>query len=121
MTDDSLGRMIANGRQVRWLCMICEQTGQVDLNAVLAAKGPDFSFANRRPPCRYCPGRVRFVDKTSIWPRRLDTISSKDPDWWAFEEAEKKRLTALGWRLAVGSWIDPEGLTPTERRARKGD
>ena len=91
--------------------------GDVDLQRMISAKGPDFSLANRRPFCPLCPGRVRFIDCSSAWPRTLDTISSRDDAWWRFNEEEKRRVMALGWDLKDGHWHDPDGRPGWRRRS----
>lgn len=108
--------LIEKQAKVFWRCLVCEGTGPVDLQAVLAAKGPAFSLVNRRPRCRKCPGRVKFMDQTRHWPAPLDTITDRDDAWWDFNDAERRRLQAAGWTLKMGHWADPDGLLPWERK-----
>ena len=77
--------------------------------AVAAALGPNATLGNRRPRCRLpgCPGRVRFLDANSFWPLALDTITEGDAVWWTFEDLERARLIALGWRMVMGKWVAP--------------
>ena len=112
LTPDSLADLIARRRKIRWRCEVCRTHGDVDLTKVHAAMGDDFTFTNRRPRCRLCPGRVLFFDHTSMWPRRLDTIDEKHDGWWAYNDAERTRLEALGWSIYMGEWIRPGQKNP---------
>ena len=114
--DATLSGLVKRQAKVRWMCPVCETNGDVDLTAMLAAKGPDFSLSNRRPPCPLCPGRVRFADWSSMWPVDLDTLTDREDAWWAYQEQERKRLMALGWTLRMGHWIDPDGKASWERK-----
>ena len=113
--DATLGGLVKRQAKVRWMCPVCEANGDVDLPALLTAKGPDYSLADRRPSCHLCPGRVRFVFWSSMWPVELDTITDRAAAWWSFQEAERNRLMALGWTLHMGHWIDPDGKASWER------
>lgn len=113
--DATLGALVKRGAKVRWMCPVCETNGDVDLPALLAAKGADFSLSNRRPSCPLCPGRVRFALWSSMWPVDLDTITDRDDAWWAYQEQERRRLHALGWTLRMGHWLDPDGKASWER------
>lgn len=125
MTHETVSAMIERGAKIQWECEVrpIGHGGPADLQAIARAKGDDFTLANRRSPCRIpgCPGRVRFMDRTSIWPRQLDTINERDSDWWDYSAAEKERLYALGWWLEMGKWqpppapvygLGPDGKTP---------
>lgn len=115
MTAETVGSMIERGAKIIWECEVVriEHGGPVDLAAVARAKGEDFTLANRRPVCRVegCPGRVRFLDKTSTWPRQVDTITDMDRIWWDYTAAENERLKALGWWLEMGKWRPPPAPT----------
>lgn len=113
--DATLGALAQRRAKVRWMCAVCETNGDVDLAALVAAKGPEFSLSNRRPSCPLCPGRVRFADWSSMWPVDLDTITDRDDAWWAYQEQERRRMSALGWTLRLGHWIDPDGRAPWQR------
>lgn len=99
--------LIAAGAVVHWRCEVCRASGPVDLAAVMAARGPGFSLADRRPPCRLCPGRVLFEDRSRVYHRPLDTLPLDDPAVWAFYDAERARLYSLGWRVVMGKWVAP--------------
>lgn len=111
MSHETVSAMIERGARIKWECEVkpIGHGGDADLHAIAKAMGGDFALANRRPPCRIpgCPGRVRFVDMSSAWPRKLDTIDERDAAWWAYTEAEKKRLFAMGWWLEMGKWQPP--------------
>jgi len=106
----TIAQILTRGGRACWLCLVCRAQGPVDLAAVAAALGPDATLANRRPRCRVagCPGRVRFLDANSFWPLSLDTITDRHPAWWAFNDQERARLIALGWRMVMGKWISPD-------------
>lgn len=103
--------MIERGAKIRWECEVSPlaHCGATDLNAIARAKGGDFTLANRRPACRIpgCPGRIRFMDKSYVWPRQVDTIDERYAAWWDYSAAEKERLYALGWWLEMGKWQPP--------------
>ncbi|MGH6979022.1 MAG: hypothetical protein ACRED4_07005 [Brevundimonas sp.] len=108
---ETVSAMIERGAEIQAECEVkaVGHSGPADLHAIAKARGGDFTLANRRPSCRIagCPGRVRFVDMSSAWPRKLDTISDKDDAWWAYNAAEKARMEALGWWMQMGKWQPP--------------
>lgn len=108
---ETVSAMIERGARIKWECEVkpIGHGGDADLHAIAKTKGGHFTLANRRAPCRIpgCPGRVRFVDMSSAWPRKVDTIDERDPAWWDYTEAEKRRLYALGWWLEMGYWQPP--------------
>lgn len=108
---ETVKAMIERGASIRAECEVSpiSHSGPADLHSIARSKGGDYTLNNRRPPCRVpgCPGRVRFVDATSMWPRSLDTITDRDAAWWAYCEAERARLYALGWWLEMGKWKPP--------------
>lgn len=110
----TVAQVMARGGKACWRCSVCQGQGPVDLVAVAAALGPDATLGNRRPRCRVpgCPGRVRFLDANSVWPLPLDTITDADDAWWTFDDQERARLTALGWRVHMGKWVAPDPVTP---------
>ena len=107
---ETVSSMIDRGARIRWECEVRfpGHSGDVNLSAIAQAKGGAFTLANRRPFCRIpgCPGRVRFVDLSSAWPKTLDTFQA----WETFDylDAEKERLEALGYRMVNGHWVVPE-------------
>lgn len=105
----SVGALLQAGHRVIWDCEVCRRIGDVDLVAIAVTHGEAFSLANRRPPCRQpgCPGRVRFRLSMGLWHRELDTLTERDPAWWAYQDAERARLIALGWRIEAGKWVGP--------------
>lgn len=109
-----IGYLVDHGRKVVWWCDVCRTIGDVDLGPIAAAKGPDFSLTNKRPPCRVagCPGRVRFEDRTSMWPVFLVSIDHGHQAWWDYNAAERDRLEALGYRMFDGKWIRPHDKAP---------
>lgn len=104
-----IGHLVKARRKVTWWCSVCRTLGPVDLAPILAAKGPDFSLTNKRPPCRSagCPGRVRFEDRTSMWPIFLESIDHGDQAWWDYNEAERTQLEGLGYQMRDGKWVRP--------------
>lgn len=124
MRHETVSAMIERGARIKWECEVSfpGHSGEVDLPAVAKARGGDFTLANRRPACRIpgCPGRVRFVDMSSAWPRKLDTLTDKDDAWWAYFAAERERLEALGWWMKGGYWQPPPApVYGRSRRARR--
>lgn len=116
-TDSRVGTLIDGGRRIRARCLVCERITDVDLAPILAAKGPEFTLAKRRPPCRdrTCPGRVVFEDYSSIWTQKFDEDIPLE-DQFAHDAAERKRIEAAGWRMEMGHWIDPQGRPPWKRK-----
>ena len=108
---ETVSAMIERGAKIRAECEVkpVGHSSPADLHAIAKARGGDFTLANRRPACRIpgCPGRVRFIDMSSVWPRQLDSIDERDASWWDYTEAEKRRLYALGWWLEMGKWQPP--------------
>ena len=115
---ETVSAMIERGARIKWECEVKYpgHSGEVDLSGVAKSRGGDFTLANRRPACRIpgCPGRVRFVDMSSAWPRKLDTITDSDDAWWAYNAAEMARMEAMGWWMKSGYWQAPESRTPPE-------
>lgn len=103
----TIGQLVERDMSIRWRCEVCRAYGYVDLVALQKAKGADFTLANRRPPCRHCPGRVKFEDATSVFPRPIDTIKQGADAYWAFYDAQRARLYGLGWRVRDGKWVRP--------------
>lgn len=96
--------------RIVWTCDVdIAHHGDVDLRRVIAAKGFDFTLANRKPRCPTadCPGRVTFMDRSASWPRPLDTIGERDPAWWEYTDQRRAELLALGWRVVMGKWVAP--------------
>lgn len=61
----SVGALIAAGVEVRASCTLCAGWRVVDLAAIAATRGADFSLWNKRARCRLTPGcagvnRFRF-------------------------------------------------------------
>ena len=121
MRHETVSAMIERGARIKWECEVSfpGHSGEVDLSAIAKARGGDFTLANRRPACRIpgCPGRVRFVDMSSAWPRKLDTITDSDDAWWAYNAAEKARMEAMGWWMKSGYWQAPEPTASTPHDA----
>lgn len=115
-TDSRVGWLHDQQRKVRARCTVCEQSVDVDLAPIIAAKGPDFTLAKRRPPCRdrTCPGRMMFEDWTSGWATKFDDIPLNDQ--FDFTDAERVKIEAAGWKLVMGHWHDPQGRAPWERK-----
>ncbi|URI15911.1 hypothetical protein [Brevundimonas albigilva] len=124
---ETVSAMIERGARIKWECEVkpIGHGGDADLHAIAKTKGGRFTLANRRAPCRIpgCPGRVRFVDMSSAWPRKLDTLTDKDDAWWAYFAAERKRLEALGWWMKGGYWQPPPapvyGQEPESKEPRQ--
>lgn len=104
---DTLADLIQAEAVIYWRCEVCRAQGRANLEAMQQKLGPAFSLTNRRPSCRLCPGRVVFEDRSRVYHRSLDTISDSSPEWWAYGEAERRRLNALGWRVVMGKWEPP--------------
>lgn len=116
--ESEVGWLTAQERKVKARCLVCETIRDVDLQAILLAKGPLFSLSNRRPHCHEtnCPGRVIFEDWSRMWPVSLDTIKQNDPAWWEMNDLGRREAEAAGWRIESGHWIDPQGRSSWERR-----
>lgn len=111
---DTIEGLIRAEAVIFWRCEVCGAQGRVDLAALRLRLGPAFSLANRRPSCRLCPGRVLFEDRGRVFIRRLDTIGDHSPAGWAYHDAERARLYALGWRVVMGKWTAPDDQTTGE-------
>lgn len=109
-STEFVSQMIDRRAKIRWRCdAVQSHHGDVDLKPIAKAKGGDFVLMNRRPPCRIpgCPGLVIFEDCSSIWAKRLESITDKDPAWWEMNDRRYAELTARGWRLELGKWVAP--------------
>jgi len=62
-TRRTLANMIEHGFTSHARCPKCDRSCEVDLRALMAKAGPDYSLWNRRCRCRFtpgCPGWIRF-------------------------------------------------------------
>lgn len=59
----TVGAMIDEGVKVRASCRTCELMFTVDLEAIAAVKGRDYSLIGQRPRCKVigCKGAVKFL------------------------------------------------------------
>lgn len=108
MQGETVGRMLARGARVTWRCDVdLAHHGDMDLAAIVAAKGADFVLVDRRPPCRRpgCPGQAIFEDRTSVFARKLETITDRDAAWWDHSERRRVQLQALRWCMEMGRWV----------------
>lgn len=104
--------MIERGAVIHWRCEVCGLGGPADLVTIRAARGAAFTLADKRPSCRACPGRVVFEDRSSVYFQRLDIHTDRDPAFWTYQDAERARLYALGWRVVMGKWVRPSSRVP---------
>ncbi len=116
MTDSRVGWLHDMQKRVRARCLVCETHVDVHLSPILAAKGPEFSLAKKRPPCRdrTCPGRMVFEDWSRMWPIPFEDIPLVDQ--FAFTDSERLKIEAAGWTMINGHWHDPQGRAPWERK-----
>lgn len=103
----TLAEALASSARIVWQCDVCRAYGRADLVAMIAALGPDFVLLDRKPACRVCPGKVTFLDASHVFWRRLETFTDRDAVWWAYQDRERARLNALGWRVIAGKWTAP--------------
>lgn len=111
MPHETVQHMIERSAKIRWRCDVAQgHYGDVDLKRIAKAKGGDYSIVNRRPPCRIpgCPGVAIFEDFSGSWPRKVETITDRDPAWWAENDRRRSELDALGYRMEMGKWVAPE-------------
>lgn len=60
----TIGAWHDSGHLCRLSCAICGVYRDIDLTALIEAKGRDYSLWNRRPPCRLserCAGRMTIL------------------------------------------------------------
>lgn len=115
MPRDSVRNFIDRQRRIAARCFVCGRSMDVDLERIAEAKGDGFILANHRPFCRFpgCPGRVEFIDRSSLWAKRLDDLCVEA--MFEFGDIERKRLEGLGWTYHMGHWYDPNGCPPWKR------
>lgn len=110
----SVGWLIEHQRAVKWQCEVAPvgHSGEVDLHAIAKAKGGGFSLANRRPRCKIpgCPGRVRFMDRSTQWGRALDTITDGHDAYWTYRDEMRQRMADAGWQMEGGYWVSPDRI-----------
>jgi len=73
---NTVSDLLARGVRVWWSCAECQASGDADLPAIIAAKGPGFDLTDRAPPCR-TPGCTYWVnfyanDGQRNWPLRTE-------------------------------------------------
>jgi len=56
----TLSDLQSTGATVRFICQECGATGDADLPAMIAAKGPDFDLTDKLAPCK-APGCTYWV------------------------------------------------------------
>ena len=108
---EPISRMINREAKIRWHCDVSvDHYGDVDLTRIAAAKGDDYVLINKKPPCRVpgCPGIATFADYSRVYWQKLETLSDRDPEWWAFNDKRRAELMALGWGVKDGKWVAPE-------------
>jgi hypothetical protein len=116
----------AAGRGVRVMCARrCSRGRTPDFEAIIAAKGPDFSLVNKRFPCRWkphCTGWIRpYFQSGVIRPLWDDATASRwiEEDqierehWQALTAAGLHRLGTFRDRFTVGV-VDLDSLLTTE-------
>lgn len=110
MQQETVGQLLARGARIGWRCdVVTAHHGDVDLARIAAARGADFVLVDRRPPCRRpgCPGQAIFEDRSSVFARKLETITDRDRAWWDHYEVRRRQLMAQGWRMVMGKWVKP--------------
>jgi hypothetical protein len=111
MALETVQHMIERSAKIRWRCDVGQgHHGDVDLKRIAKAKGGAYSIVNRRPTCRIpgCPGVVIFEDFSGSWPRKVETITDRDSQWWTENDRRRAELEALGYRMEMGKWTAPE-------------
>jgi hypothetical protein len=86
---------------VRVSCDSCRQGRDVDLDAIIARKGPDFSLVNRRSRCRFtpgCRGSNRFFFQHGVM-RPLWT--QEQVEIWMRADAARRSAEKLGREKVV--------------------
>lgn len=76
---------------VRVTCTVCRQGRDVDLDGLIAAKGPDYSLVNRRSRCKFtkgCRGWNRFFYQSGVMRPLWD---DKTGDRWMLTDDREKR------------------------------
>lgn len=69
----------ASGARVWWKCQECAASGDVDVDRVIAAKGPNYDLTDRTAPCRTpgCGYWVGFYAQSGIRNETLKTEAGK--------------------------------------------
>lgn len=89
--------LIESGTAVRWHCVVCEKSGAADLEAIQAARGPNYDLTDRTPWCQQpgCLGRVWFSVRSGSWMRKLLTAEGEARleahGDWVFQERHRLR------------------------------
>ena len=112
---EPISRMINREAKIRWHCDVSmDHYGDVDLKRIAAARGDDYVLINKKPPCRIpgCPGIATFADYSRVYCQKLETLSDRDPEWWAFNGKRRAELQAQGYRVEMGKWVAPEKEAP---------
>lgn len=86
----TLATMIEHGFTSHARCPTCEQTQDVDLLALMAKMGPDYSLWNRRSRCRFTPGCAGWISfKVGPGWRTPDFDEATEERWMAAEYREQ--------------------------------
>ncbi len=86
----TLGAMIDEGCKVRAICDRCHEWKDVDITALAARVGPEYSLINRRCPCRLrqgCAGWNRFYILLAVYRPLWTDERSKQ---WTLEDLRRR-------------------------------
>lgn len=110
----SLAALSADRSRVFWKCDECGAVGDVDLPALIAARGPDLDLTDRHPPCRTpgCRYWVRFYAQDGQRTRALATSAGG----WAESRRRTAWLAGGGGRNAKTPPAGAEGVASDRGR-----
>ncbi len=107
----TVSAMVREKTEVAAVCDVCRGRQQIDLPALLAKVGPDYSLINRRCRCRITPGCKGWNTFRYLWGVYRGLYDdAKSQRWLLLGEKSRREMTRL---------IREAGLEREERRARE--
>lgn len=107
----TVGAMVREKAEVAAVCDLCRGRQQIDLPALLAKVGPEYSLINRRCRCRITPGCKGWNTFRYLWGVYRGLYDDRAQERWLLSgDQSRRRMTEL---------IREAGLEREEKRLRE--